>query len=702
MDLKNVRNIGIIAHIDAGKTTTTERVLFYTGVSYKIGEVHEGEATMDWMEQEQERGITITSAATQCHWKAANVDGEEIDCTINIIDTPGHVDFTAEVERSLRVLDGGVAVFDGSQGVEPQSETVWRQADKYNVPRIAFINKMDKTGGDFAMSLGSIHDRLSKDAVAIQLPIGIEGEFNGVVDLVKMKGYMFSGDHGKDIAEVEIPEDMKSDVLEYRATLMEKVAEYNDDLLDAYLENGALTDEQLVKGLRAATSSSKMYPVLCGSSLKNVGVQKMLDAVVAYLPSPLDIAAAIGVNPDTEEEVERKSSNDEPLAALAFKIATDPYVGKLTFIRVYSGVLKSGSTILNASRDKKERIGRIVKMHANSREEIQEVQAGDIAAVIGLKDTRTGDTLCDENSPVQLENITFAEPVISIAVEPKTKGDQERMGIALQKLSEEDPTFRVKSDEETGQVIISGMGELHLDIIVDRMFREFKVETTVGQPQVAYRETITEEIDHEEKYSKQTGGRGQFGHVLFKLIPQEPGKGYEFESTVVGGRIPKEFIKPCDKGFQNAMTRGILAGYPVVDVKVNLYDGSYHDVDSSEMSFKTVSSVGFREAAKKAKPVILEPIMKVEVVTPEEYLGDVMGDLSGRRGMIKEQSDRGTAKVILADVPLSSMFGYATEVRSMTQGRANYSMEFGHYFKVPSNVAEEIIKKRGGTVPSEE
>jgi elongation factor G len=696
MDLKNVRNIGIIAHIDAGKTTTTERVLFYTGVSYKIGEVHEGEATMDWMEQEQERGITITSAATQCHWKAKNAEGEEIDCTINIIDTPGHVDFTAEVERSLRVLDGGVAVFDGSQGVEPQSETVWRQADKYDVPRIAFINKMDKIGGDFAMSLGSIHDRLSKDAVAIQLPIGSEGDFIGVVDLVKKKAFSFSGEHGEKMDEIDIPADMESDVNEYRATMMEKVAECDDELLDAYLENGALTDEQIVKGLRTGTVSGKIYPVLCGSSLKNIGVQLVLDAVVAYLPSPLDIPAATGTNPDDDSAVERKSSNDEPLAALAFKIATDPYVGKLTFIRVYSGVLKSGSSVINASRGKKERIGRIVRMHANSREEIQEVQAGDIAAVIGLKDTRTGDTLCDEDHPIQLENITFAEPVISIAVEPKTKADQEKMGIALQKLSEEDPTFRVKSDEETGQVIISGMGELHLDIIVDRMRREFKVETNVGQPQVAYRETITEEIDHEEKYSKQTGGRGQFGHVLFKLIPQEPGKGYEFESTVVGGRIPKEFIKPCDKGFREAMTRGILAGYPVVDVKVNLYDGSYHDVDSSEMSFKTVASIGFREAAKKAKPVILEPIMKVEVVTPEEFLGDVMGDLSSRRGMIKEQSDRGTAKVILADVPLASMFGYATEVRSMTQGRANYSMEFGHYYKVPSNVAEEIIKKRGG------
>ena len=696
MDLKNVRNIGIIAHIDAGKTTTTERVLFYTGVSYKIGEVHEGEATMDWMEQEQERGITITSAATQCHWKAPDASGSEVDCTINIIDTPGHVDFTAEVERSLRVLDGGVAVFDGSQGVEPQSETVWRQADKYNVPRIAFVNKMDKTGGDFFMSLASIHDRLSKDAIAIQLPIGAENDFTGMVDLVAMKAYSFSGKHGEIREEIEIPADMKQDVDEYRALLMEKVAECDENLLDAYLENGALTDEQLIAGLRTGTVNNKLYPVLCGSSLKNVGVQLVLDAVVKYLPSPLDVPAATGINPETEQEESRKSDNSEPLSALAFKIATDPYVGKLTFIRVYSGVLKSGSAVANATRSGKERIGRIVKMHANSREEVDQVEAGDIAAVIGLKDTRTGDTLCDDGHPIQLETITFADPVISIAVEPKTKADQEKMGIALQKLAEEDPTFRVHSDEETAQTIISGMGELHLDIIVDRMKREFKVETTVGQPQVAYRETIQEEVDHEEKYSKQTGGRGQFGHVLFKMIPQDPGTGYIFENTVVGGRIPKEFINPCDKGFQEAMTRGIIAGYPVVDVKINLYDGSYHDVDSSEMSFKTVSSIGFREAAKKAKPVLLEPVMKVEVVTPEEFLGDVMGDLSSRRGMIKEQGDRGTAKFILADVPLASMFGYATEIRSMTQGRASYSMEFGHYDKVPPNVAEEIIKKRGG------
>ncbi|MDA1208930.1 MAG: elongation factor G [bacterium] len=695
MDLKNVRNIGIIAHIDAGKTTTTERVLFYTGVSYKIGEVHDGEATMDWMEQEQERGITITSAATQCHWKTS-ATGEEIDSTINIIDTPGHVDFTAEVERSLRVLDGGVAVFDGSQGVEPQSETVWRQADKYDVPRIAFINKMDKTGGDFYMSLASIHDRLSKDAIAIQLPIGEENDFVGLIDLVGKKAFTFSGDHGEIINEIEIPADMTEKVSEYRALLMEKVAECDDNLIDAYLENNALTDEQLVQGLRSGTVSGALYPVLCGSSLKNVGVQKMLDAVVAYLPSPLDVPASIGINPKTEAEETRKPDNNESFAALAFKVATDPFVGKLTFVRVYSGVLKSGSYVHNTRSGNKERIGRLVKMHANSREEIQEVQAGDIAAVIGLKDTRTGDTLCDENNPIQLESITFAEPVISIAVEPKTKADQQKMGIALQKLSEEDPTFRVTSDEETAQTIISGMGELHLEIIVDRMKREFDVETTVGQPQVAYRETIQKEVQHEEKYSKQTGGRGQFGHVLFRMSPQEPGKGYTFESTVVGGRIPREFIKPCDKGFQEGMTRGILAGYPVVDIKIELFDGSYHDVDSSEMSFKICSSIGFRNAAKKASPTLLEPVMKIEVVCPEDFLGDVMGDISSRRGIIKDQSDRGTAKVISADVPLSSMFGYATELRSMTQGRASYSMEFAHYDKVPNNVSEEIVKKRGG------
>jgi len=696
MDLNDLRNIGIIAHIDAGKTTTTERILFYTGRTYKVGEVHEGEATMDWMEQERERGITITSAATQCHWKASDLDGKEKDFTINIIDTPGHVDFTAEVERSLRVLDGGVVVFDGSQGVEPQSETVWRQADKYHVPRLAFVNKMDKTGGDFFMSLASIHDRLSTAAVAVQLPIGEESDFAGVVDLIDKKAYKFEGSHGEGRIEIPIPEDMNAQVIEYRSRLMEKVAECDDDLLDAYLENGALTDEQLKQGIRKGTVHNKLYPVLCGSSLKNVGVQLLLDAVVRYLPSPFDVPAAKGKETDSGEEVERKPDNAEPLAALAFKLATDPFVGKLIFIRVYSGVLKSGGSVLNSRTGRKERIGRLVKMHANTREEVQQAEAGDIAAVIGMKDVRTGDTLCDEAKPIELESITFAEPVIHIAVEPKTKADQEKMGIALGKLSEEDPTFRVHTDDETGQTVISGMGELHLDIIVDRMRREFKVETNVGKPQVAYRETIQKEVDHEEKYVKQTGGRGQYGHVVFKLIPQEHGKGYEFVNSVVGGKIPREYIPACDKGFKEGMNRGVLAGYPMVDIKVDLYEGSYHDVDSSEMAFKICASIGFQSAAKKADPVILEPIMKVEVVTPEEFLGDVMGDLNSRRGLIQGQSERGKAKVVDAFVPLANMFGYATDIRSMTQGRANYSMEFAHYDKVPRNVAEEIIAVRSG------
>jgi elongation factor G len=697
MDLKHVRNIGIIAHIDAGKTTTSERILFYTGRSYKIGEVHEGAATMDWMEQEQERGITITAAATQCHWKGP-VPGEagEVDITINLIDTPGHVDFTAEVERSLRVLDGGVVVFDGSQGVEPQSETVWRQADKYGVPRIAFVNKMDKTGGDFYMSLGSIHDRLSKDAVAIQLPIGQENEFSGIIDLVQKKAFTFEGKFGEIIKEIPVPEEQKEQMLEYRAVLMEKVAEANDDLIDIFLENSALTDEQLYMGLRKATVAGKLYPVVCGSSLQNMGVQFVLNAVSAYLPSPLDIGVLKATDPSTGEPIERKQNNDEPLAALAFKIATDPFVGRLVFVRVYSGILKSGTAVYNPRTNNKERIGRLVRLHANSREEIQDIQAGDIGAVIGLKEIRTGDTLCDESKPIQLESISFAEPVISQAIEPKTKADQEKMGMALSKLVEEDPTLRVHTDDETNQTIIAGMGELHLEIIVDRMRREFKVETNVGKPQVAYRETITKEVEGEHKYIKQTGGRGQYGHVVFKLIPQEPGKGYEFVNNVVGGRIPREFISPCDKGFQEGMSRGILAGYPVVDVKVELEDGSYHDVDSSEMAFKFAASIGFQEAAKRADPVILEPIMKVEVTCPESYLGDVMGDISSRRGIIEGQFDRGTAKIITAKVPLSQMFGYATELRSMTQGRASYAMEPSHYFKVPKNVADEIAAARVG------
>ncbi len=697
MDLHNVRNFGIIAHIDAGKTTTSERILFYTGRVHKIGEVHEGEATMDWMEQEQERGITITAAATQCKWKAPMPDGTVVEATLNLIDTPGHVDFTAEVERSLRVLDGGVVVFDGSQGVEPQSETVWRQADKYNVPRIAFVNKMDKTGGDFSMSLGSIHDRLSKNGVAIQLPIGAESEFKGIIDLVGKKAYTFEGKNGEIKKEIPIPQDMQNQSTEYRMTLMEKVAENStNELMDKFLENGALTDEELRKGIRIATVANKIYPVVCGSSLQNMGVQLVLDAVVAYLPSPLDIPPVKGKNAKTGAEEERRASNDEPMAAIAFKIATDPFVGRLIFIRVYSGVLKSGTAVTNSRTGKGERIGRIVRLHANHRQEIDKIEAGDIGAVIGLKDTRTGDTICDEAKPVTLESITFAEPVISLAVEPKTKADQEKMGVALQKLTEEDPTLRVKSDEETGQVILSGMGELHLDIIVDRMKREFKVETNVGKPQVAYRETIQKEVEHEEKYIKQTGGRGQYGHVVFRLFPQEPGKGYEFVNEIVGARIPNEFIKPCDQGFQEGMSRGVLAGYPLVDIKVELFDGSAHDVDSNEFAFKMAASIGLQAAARKADPVLLEPVMKVEVVTPEQFFGDIMGDISARRGLVLSTSDRGMAKVVTANVPLAEMFGYATDMRSMTQGRASYSMEPSHYAKVPRNKAEEVIAARAG------
>ncbi|MEK7137338.1 MAG: elongation factor G [Patescibacteria group bacterium] len=688
MDLKNVRNIGIIAHIDAGKTTTSERILFYTGKNYKIGEVHEGEATMDWMEQERERGITITAAATQCQWAGR---------TINLIDTPGHVDFTAEVERSLRVLDGGVIVFDGSQGVEPQSETVWRQADKYSVPRLAFINKMDKTGGDFTMSLASIHERLSKQGVAIQLPIGSESTFSGIIDLVTQKAFHFSGEHGEKISESEVPADMAEDVKKYRHILMEKVAESSsDELTEVFLEKGGLSLEQLQKGLRMGTVSGKIYPVLCGSSLRNMGVQLLLDAVVAYLPSPLDVPPIKAKNPDTGAEEGRKPDNDEPFAALAFKIATDPFVGKLTFVRVYSGVLRAGSAIHNVTSGRKERIGRLVRLHANHREEIKEIEAGDIGAAIGLKETRTGDTLSDEDHPILLEAIHFAEPVISMAIEPKTKADQEKMGLSIQKFVEEDPTLRVRSDEETGQTILSGMGELHLEIILDRMKREFKVECNAGKPQVAYRETIRKEMEGEGKYIKQTGGRGQYGHVVFTITPQEPGKGYEFENSVVGGRIPREFIAPCDKGFQEGMSRGILAGYPVVDVKVELTNGSYHDVDSSEMAFKMAASIGFQEAARRADPAILEPIMNMEVVTPEQFFGDVMGNLNARRGVIQETGNRGTAKTIRALVPLAAMFGYATELRSMTQGRASFSMEPSHYAAVPKNVAEEIIKQRTG------
>jgi len=687
-DLKKLRNIGIIAHIDAGKTTVTERILYYTGKKHKIGETHEGAADMDWMEQEKERGITITSAATTCFWK---------DVRINIIDTPGHVDFTAEVERSLRVLDGGVIVFDGSQGVEPQSETVWRQADKYNVPRMAFINKMDKMGADFYMSLESIHERLNDKAVAVQLPIGAESTFEGVIDLLEQKAYEFEGHYGENVIEVEIPEDMKEKVDEYRNILIEKAAECDDNLMEKYLEGKDYTIDEVKAAVRKGTIDNAIYPVLCGTALQNKGVQLMLDAVKEYLPSPLDIPPIKGVNPKTEEEEVREADEDKPFSALAFKIATDPYVGKLCFFRVYSGKLTAGSYVYNTTTGQKERIGRILQMHANHREEIKEVKAGDIAATVGLKNTMTGNTLCEEGHPIILESIEFPEPVISIAIEPKTKADQEKMGLALQKLAEEDPTFQTYTDEETGQVIISGMGELHLEIIVDRLKREFKVEANIGKPQVAYRETIQNEIQMEEKYAKQSGGRGQYGHVLMRFYPQEPGAGYEFINKVVGGKIPREYIQPVNKGIEEAMTRGVIAGYPMVDIKAELYDGSYHDVDSSEMAFKIAGSMCFQNAARKANPVLLEPIMKVEVVTPEEYFGDVMGNLSSRRGQISESGDRGKAKFIKCEVPLSEMFGYTTDLRSMTQGRATSTMEFGHYAKVPKNVEEKVVAERGGT-----
>ncbi|MFC1810276.1 elongation factor G [Patescibacteria group bacterium] len=687
-DLRNLRNIGIIAHIDAGKTTFTERILFYTGKKHKIGETHDGAADMDWMEQEKERGITITSAATTCFWK---------DIRINIIDTPGHVDFTAEVERSLRVLDGGVVVFDGSQGVEPQSETVWRQADKYEVPRMAFINKMDKMGADFYMSLNSIHERLNDKAVAIQLPIGAEGTFSGVIDLIEQKAYKFEGEFGQDVVEIDIPEDMKVKVEEFRNVMIEKVAECDDALMEKYLEGQEYTIDEIKAAVRKGTIANEIYPVLCGTALQNIGVQLMLDAVMWYLPSPLDIPPIKGMNPKTEAEEERPADDSKPFAALAFKIATDPFVGKLCFFRVYSGKLEAGSYAYNATTGQKERIGRILQMHANSREEIKEVHAGDIAATVGLKNTMTGNTLCDDANPIVLESIDFPEPVISIAIEPKTKSDQEKLGLSLQKLAEEDPTFQTFTDEETTQTIISGMGELHLEVLVDRLKREFKVEANVGKPQVAYRETIQEEVKMEEKYSKQTGGRGQYGHVLIKVGPQEPGAGYEFSDKITGGKIPKEYIQPVNKGIQEAMTKGVIAGYPMVDIKVELYDGSYHDVDSSEMAFKIAGSICFQNAAKKANPVLLEPIMNVEVVTPEEYFGDVMGNLSSRRGQISESGDRGPVKFIKCEVPLSSMFGYTTDLRSMTQGRATSTMEFGHYAKVPKSVEEKVVAERTGS-----
>ena len=680
--LEKTRNIGIMAHIDAGKTTTTERILFYTGRVHKIGETHEGAATMDWMEQEKERGITITSAATTCHWKGHR---------INIIDTPGHVDFTVEVERSLRVLDGSVAVFCAKGGVEPQSETVWRQADKYSV------NKMDITGANFYNVVQMMKDRLGANAVPIQLPIGYEDTFEGMVDLIKMKAIVYGDKLGKDEEFVEIPEDMKEKAEEYRQALIEAVAESDDDLMMKYLEGEELTEEEIMTGIRKQTIACKMTPVCCGSSYKNKGVQPLLDAIVAFMPAPTDIPHIKGVNPETGEEDERPSSDEEPFAALAFKIMTDPYVGKLAFFRVYSGTLESGSYVYNSTKGKRERIGRILQMHANHRQEIEKVYAGDIAAAVGLKDTTTGDTLCDEKAPIILESMVFPDPVISVAVEPKTKADQEKMGIALQKLAEEDPTFRVRTDPETAQTIISGMGELHLDIIVDRLLREFHVGCSVGNPQVAYRETIRKSVKAEGKFVRQSGGKGQYGHCWLELTPLEPGEGFKFDNKVVGGAIPKEYIGPVEAGVKEAMENGVVAGYPMVDVGVTVYDGSYHEVDSSEMAFKIAGSMGFRAGALKADPVILEPYMKVEVTVPEEYMGDVIGDLNSRRGRINSMEARNGAQVIDAFVPLSEMFGYATDLRSKTQGRGNYSMEVDHYEEVPRNIAEAIIAKNKGT-----
>jgi len=685
--LAKTRNIGIMAHIDAGKTTTTERILYYTGVSHKIGEVHDGTATMDWMEQEQERGITITSAATTCTWS---------DNRINIIDTPGHVDFTIEVERSLRVLDGAVAVFCSVGGVEPQSETVWRQADKYCVPRIAFINKMDRVGADFFRGVGMIRDRLKANPVPIQLPVGSEENYRGIIDLVEMKEVIWLDESlGAKFDVVEISPDRLDEALEYREKMIEEISSHDDVLMEKYLGGEEITNDELRVAIRNATIDIKICPVICGSAFKNKGVQNLLDAVIDYLPSPLDIPAIKGID-EKGGEIERKASDEEPFSALAFKIMTDPFVGQLCFFRVYSGVLNSGSYVYNSTKEKKERIGRILKMHANKREEIKEVYAGDIAAAVGLKYTTTGDTLCLENNSVVLESIEFPEPVISIAIEPKTKADQEKLGISLSKLASEDPSFRVRTDEETGQTIISGMGELHLEIIVDRLMREFKVEANVGKPQVAYRETVTKKVKVEGKFVRQSGGRGQYGHVWLEVEPQEPGKGYEFVDAIKGGVVPREYIPAVDKGIQEAMDTGVLAGFPVVDFKVTLIDGSYHEVDSSEMAFKIAGSMGFKEGCQKAGPVLLEPIMSVEVVVPEEYMGDVIGDLNSRRGRIMGMEGRSGAQVVSAMVPLAQMFGYATDVRSATQGRATYTMTFDHYEQVPKSVAEEIVAKVKG------
>ena len=680
--LEKTRNIGIMAHIDAGKTTTTERILFYAGRTHKIGETHDGASQMDWMEQEKERGITITSAATTCQW-----DGHRV----NIIDTPGHVDFTVEVERSLRVLDGSVAVFCARSGVEPQSENVWRQAETYGVPRIAFVNKMDRQGADFLNVVGMMKDRLKANAVAIQLPIGSEENFTGIIDLLTMKASMYKNDEGTEIEVIDIPADMVDKANEYREIMIEAVAETDEDLMMKYLEGEEITIDELKVAIRKATIACEMNPVLCGTAYKNKGVQLLLDAVIDYLPAPTDIESIKGILPDGEES-ERHASDEEPFSALAFKIMTDPFVGKLAFFRVYSGTLESGSYVLNATKNKRERIGRILQMHANTREEITEVYAGDIAAAVGLKDTTTGDSLCDPNEPIILESMEFPEPVIFVAIEPASKAAQEKMGVALQKLAEEDPTFTVRTDAETGQTIIGGMGELHLEIIVDRLLREFKVEATVGAPQVAYRETITVPVDVEYKYSKQSGGRGQYGHVKIRVNPLEPGEGYKFENKTVGGSVPKEYVGPVDQGIQGAMQSGIVAGYPVVDVAVELYDGSYHEVDSSEMAFKMAASMAFKDAMKKGNAVLLEPIFAVEVVTPDDYMGDVMGDLNSRRGMIQGMEERNGAQVVRAHVPLSEMFGYSTDLRSTTQGRATYTMIFDHYAQVPGSVAKKITE----------
>jgi elongation factor G len=693
--LNKTRNIGIMAHIDAGKTTTTERILFYTGITYKIGEVHEGTAVMDWMEQEQERGITITSAATTCFWR---------DNRINIIDTPGHVDFTVEVERSLRVLDGAVAVFDSVAGVEPQSETVWRQADKYRVPRICFVNKMDRIGADFRRTLEQIETKLAGNPVAVQLPIGSEDRFRGVVDLVRMKAVVYTDEtRGAEYVLEDIPADMEAEAQAYREKLIEKVSESDDRLLEKYLSGEPITEDEIKRALRDRTIASvrddkqpTFVPVLCGSAFKNKGVQPLLDGVVDFLPSPLDIPPVAGVDPKNGTHIERAAADEEPFAALAFKIMTDPFVGQLTFFRVYSGVLQSGSSVLNATKSKTERIGRLLKMHANKREEIKEVYAGDIAAAVGLRSVTTGDTLCDEKKPIVLESMDFPEPVISLAIEPKTKADQEKLGQGMQKLMTEDPTFRVTTDEQTGQVVIRGMGELHLEIIVDRLKREFNVDASVGKPQVAYKETLTRPADGEMKYAKQTGGRGQYGHVKIHVFPAEPGTGYQFENEIVGGAIPKEYIKPVDEGIKEALTRGVLAGYPIDDVRIELYDGSFHEVDSSEMAFKIAGSMAFQDAAKKAKPVLLEPVMRVEVVVPKDYMGDVMGDLASRRGRIQSQDDRGGTQIINARVPLSEMFGYATDLRSRTQGRATYTMHFDRYEQAPQHVSEEVVARVQG------